>query len=57
MEVTDLVRMFECPTIDAIVRHVQPSLGEPGDVAFFKATSPDSLEGPVPMKHLAGDLV
>ncbi len=57
MEVTDLIRMLECPTINAIVRHVQPPLGEPGDVTFFKATSPDSLEGPVPMKRLAGDLV
>ena len=57
MEATDLVGMFERPTIHAIVRHVQPPLREPGDVAFFKATRPHSLEGPVPMKRLAGDLV
>ena len=57
MEVTNLVGMFECPTINAIVRHIQRPLREPGDVAFFKATRPHGPEGPVPMKRLAGDLV
>ena len=57
MEVTNLVGMFECPTIHAIVRHVQPSLGEPGDVALFKSTRSHSMKGPVPMERLAGGLV
>jgi len=52
----DLVRMFESPTINTIVRYIQGTLWKPGDVTLFKATRADSLEGSVPVQRLAGDL-
>lgn len=54
---TDLVGMFESPTIDAVVRRVQRSFGKPDDIALFKATRPNGLEGSVPVKRLASDLL
>ena len=54
---TDLVGMFESPTIDAVVRRIQSSFGEPDDITLFKATRPDSLERSVPVQRLASDLL
>ena len=46
---TDLVGVFESPTINAVVRRVQSPFGKPDNIALFKATRPDSLERSVPV--------
>jgi hypothetical protein len=46
---TNLVGIFESPTVDAVVRRIQGPFGEPGNITLIEATSPDSREGPVPV--------
>ncbi len=46
---TNLVGIFEGPTVDAIVGRVQGPFGKPGNITLFGATSPDSREGPIPV--------
>jgi hypothetical protein len=54
---TDLVGMFVSPSIDAVVRRVQGPFGKPDNITLFKATRPDSREGPVPVQRLTSDLL
>ena len=54
---TNLVGIFEGPTVDAIVGRVQGPFGKPGSITLLKATSRESREGPVPVQHLASDLL
>jgi hypothetical protein len=46
---TNLVGVFESPTVDTVVRRIQGPFREPGNITLFEATSPDSREGPVPV--------
>jgi hypothetical protein len=52
----DLVGMRERPAVDAVVRRVEPALGEPDDVAVLEPARADGLEVAVPVQRLARDL-
>lgn len=53
---TNLIGVLEGPSVDAVVRSVQSSLGKPLDVARLEASRSDSLEVPVPVERLLGHL-
>lgn len=53
---TYLVGVLERPAIKAVVAGVDATLGEPGDVAVFKASSTDSVEGAMPVEQIGGSL-
>jgi hypothetical protein len=53
---TYLVGKLECPSVHAIVRGIQLSLGEPSDIALNQVTTEGRLEGCNPIDGLASDL-
>ena len=53
---TNLIGVGIDPSVDAVVRGVESTFREPDDVPIFKATSTNSLEGPIPVEGFPGDL-
>lgn len=53
---TDLVGVLVRPSVNAVVRRVETTFGEPGNVAVLETTCSDGSEGAVPVKELAGGL-
>jgi hypothetical protein len=43
--------VFECPSVEAVVRGVEPALGEPGDIALFKRAGANGLKRAVPVER------
>jgi hypothetical protein len=47
-----LVRILECPTIDAVVRCIQSSFWEPDDVAGGEPAGSDGLKRAIPVEKI-----
>lgn len=45
-----LIGVFECPAVETVVRGVETTLGEPGDIALFERAGADGLERTVPVE-------
>ena len=51
-----LIGVLEGPAVDTVEGGVQPTLGEPDNVASLETTSTDGVEWSVPVKSFACDL-
>ena len=50
------VGVLVCPSIDAVIGSIQGTLREPDDVSCFKSSSPDTVEGAVPVQGFSRNL-
>jgi hypothetical protein len=53
---TNLVWLGVGPPVDAIVRGVESTFGEPDDVSGLEGTGANGLEWTIPVKSFSGDL-
>jgi hypothetical protein len=53
---TYFVRVFVCPSINAVVRDIQTAFWEPSDIARFESPGSDSAKRAMPVEGLSCDL-
>ena len=56
MSGTNLIGVGKGPSVDAVVRGVETTFGEPYDIPGLEVTSTNGLEGTIPIEGLSGDL-